>query len=149
MCLEDWLFSECGAGACVNSSCICEPGVTQSNEFLYVSLPEDGSYIYCDYYQPLALTLFSFILVMTIVTFFIQLCILENHKQLRRLTPGLIGFLCAFIAFPIRIARIDEPSLFGFDFVFTLFFANATGLLLVQYMVFLSKSRCSLYKLTC
>ena len=137
MCLDDLLFGTCSSGTCVNGSCVCVEGFQQSDEFLYIDVAP-GDVVICDYSPVVMSALAAVVFVVTLVTFFIQAYVIENRKQFRRIAIGLLGFVCALVAMPMRIDRVDE-SIFGFDFVYTLFFANATGLLLVQYMIFLSK----------
>ena len=138
MCLDDAVWGVCSSGSCVNGSCICYEGFRQSDEFLYIDITP-GEVLLCDYNASIMIAVAAVVLAFTLVTFVIQVYVIENHKQFRRLVTGLTGFVCVFVALPIRIFRAEE-NLFGFDFVYTLFFANATGLLLVQYMIFLSKS---------
>ena len=78
---------ECGFGTCVNGSCVCDQGVSQSIENLYVPL-KDGEVVVCDT-NIAALTFFySALLALTVVTLSVQAYVIENRRQVSEAPLG-------------------------------------------------------------
>lgn len=82
MCLTLEPFKECGYGTCVNNSCVCDPGFSQSEDFLYREVPANIT-VYCDYSNTITVAMATSLLILVCITFTAQLFVLENKRQVR------------------------------------------------------------------
>lgn len=117
---------------------MCYEGWSQSLEFLYRDVDPSVT-SYCDYNAVLWVTIVSVILVLLVITTILQSMLVSNRSQLRRLLPFYIGHLMLVYTVIARLAR-PYDSLYGIDVLYSWVFMLLAGFLLVQTVIFFSKS---------
>ena len=136
-CLTLAPFRECLFGECVNGTCVCQEGWSQSFEFLYQDV--DRSVVsYCDYSAALQVSLSAVILVLVVVTTVLQSLLVSNRSQFRRLVPFYVGHIMLLYTVCVRLAR-PYDSLYGSDVFYSWVYMLFAGFLLVQTVIFFSK----------
>lgn len=81
MCL-DIPFSICGMGRCVNSSCVCNPGWSQNNEFFLGEITTDEVQ-FCDFNYTLVATIAGVLLACTSIMPVLYFIVIQNRKQVK------------------------------------------------------------------
>lgn len=138
MCTTLSGFGECGFGECENETCVCGPGFEFKNELFFKDY-DPSITPYCNYNSTIVLVVASILLVFTIITLLLQLYVIENSRQLRRILPIVVGYPFLIVAMIMRIAMIEEP-LFPQNAIYTFLIMNAILGANISYIIYLSKS---------
>lgn len=136
-CLTLDPFQECGWGECVNDACVCADGYTQNFEFFYIDVNRT-IITDCNYSVTDMLFLAGTLLGLTIVNFLLQLYVIRSKRQLRRVSPILLGYVLLIIHLSMRIHLVAENP-FGEDPVYTFFLTWSFMLMFVQLVIYYSK----------
>mmetsp|Transcript_5210 Transcript_5210/g.6809 ORF Transcript_5210/g.6809 Transcript_5210/m.6809 type:complete len:353 (-) Transcript_5210:392-1450(-) len=127
-CLSLWPSSLCGAhGHCVNNTCVCDIGWTQTKEFNFYVEDDELQTGLCNYNEKIINSIYGINLVFAVVCILVQLSTIERKKQIKRAVPALVLFSLSILISSWRL--LDPSAVVTENVPFTFVFANLTLLI--------------------